>query len=166
MATVPATVNELRSNLQHSQADFLAILERADGRQLYQRPADEGWTLAEVLVHIAEARQFYAAETQKGLDKLNIPIGRHTDHPQRLQNITDHSRDEPAVIRQRLVESHQRILAVLDRMTETDLKEQVENVRLGPQTLAEFVGRFLVSHDQTHVEQAQTILATVTATDE
>jgi hypothetical protein len=152
------TLAEMLDDLRLTQQGFLDILSRADEHLLYRHPADGGWTLAETLAHIAEARQFFSQETRRVLATPGIPMGRTVEHPGRLQNIQDHGHDAPDALRSRLIVSHDDMLKTLSGMANADLQLTGEHVRYGPQTLAVFIQRFMVEHDQAHVQQAQTLL--------
>ena len=149
---------EMLDDLRLTQRAFLDILSRADEHILYRRPADGGWTLAESLAHIAEARKFFSEETRRVLATPGASMGRTVEHPGRLQNIQDHGHDAPDALRSRLTASHDDMVKTLSGMTDDDLQITGEHVRYGPQTLAEFIRRFMVEHDQAHVQQAQALL--------
>ena len=153
------TMAHLLDELRQTQEAFLDILNQANDEVLYHRPAPDSWTLAEALVHIAEARGFFAGETQKILTAPGAVFGRTTEDPHRLQNIEDHGRDTLADIRQAMIASHEAVMQALADVRDDDLQLKAEHVRLGPQTLAEVIQRFLVGHDRTHVEQARALLA-------
>ena len=149
---------EMLNDLRLTQQDFLDILSRADEHILYRRPADGGWTLAETLAHITEARQFFSQETRRVRAAPGTKMGRTVEHPGRLQNIEDHGHDAPDALHRRLITSHEDMQTTLSEMTDVDLQITGEHVRYGPQTLAEFIQRFMVEHDQVHVQQAQALL--------
>jgi uncharacterized damage-inducible protein DinB len=154
------SVAHILDSLWQTQEAFLRILDRADPDTLYRRPAEGSWTLAEVLAHITEARQFYARETQKVLETPGVEMGRTIEHPGRLQGIVDHGNDPPEALRSRLITSYERLVEVLRRMRDDDLNITGEHVKYGPQSLGEFIQHFIVEHDQEHVEQAGALLAT------
>jgi uncharacterized damage-inducible protein DinB len=154
------SVADMLESLQQTQEALLRILDQASLDTLYRRPADDAWTLAQVLAHITEAREFYAGETQKVLETPGVKMGRTPDYPARLQAIADHGNDPPAALRERLIASYRRLVEVLQQMTDEDLSVTGEHVKYGPQSLGEFVQRFIVEHDRVHVEQAEALLTT------
>ena len=141
--------------LRQSQTAFLKTLDESNRPTLYQSPDADDWTLAEILVHITEVWHFYGAEMERALAGPGVKVGRTLDHEGRLQAIDEHGRDAPETIRQNFMASYEQLMAVLSRMTEADMAHPVENIRLGPQTLGEFIHRFLVQHSQAHVRQAE-----------
>ncbi|MBI5292917.1 MAG: DinB family protein [Chloroflexi bacterium] len=153
---------DMMNDLRQTQQAFLGMLSRADHSLLYQRPADGSWTLAQVLVHVTEARRFFAAGTREVLATPGIQMGRTVDHPGRLQNIIEHAGDPPDAIRSRLITSHQDLLDTLQGMTTDDLQVMGGHVKHGPQSLREFIEHFVVEHDQAHVQQASALLAGAT----
>src|SRR6266436_9131022 len=84
------TQPEMLADLHESQQALLTFLDQADDTSLYRRFIAEEWTLAENLVHVAEARQFFTGEVHKVLATPGASIGRGLDHPGRLQTIVEH----------------------------------------------------------------------------
>jgi uncharacterized damage-inducible protein DinB len=152
------TIAEILADLRQTQQTFLEILSRAAPDKLYRRAAAESWSLAEVLVHISEARRFFTAEVQKVIVKPGLKMGRTMDHPGRLQTVKDHGSDPPDSIRRQLLISHEGLVKTLEQMTQAELQIEGNHVKYGPQTLAEFIQHFVVEHDQAHVRQATELL--------
>ena len=153
------TLTKALAALRQTQQDFLEIVDQATEEVLYRRPTEDSWTLAEVLAHMAEARQFFAGEIRKVLTTSQTKVGRMLDNPQRLQNIDDHGQDSLETIRQRLIDSHQAMIETLNELAEADLEKTVEHIAYGPLTLEAFIQRFLIGHDRIHVEQSNDLLA-------
>ena len=152
-------LTEVFTALRQTQQSFLEVVDQANDQVLYRRPAKDSWTLAEVLVHMAEARQFFTGEIHKILTTSQTKIGRLLDNPQRLQTIEDHGQDSLETIRQQLIDSHEAMLDMLNGLAETDLEKPVEHIAYGQLTLEAFIQRFLIGHDQVHVEQSHDLLA-------
>jgi uncharacterized damage-inducible protein DinB len=155
-----ATIPEILAEVGQTQQDFLSILDQASEDVLYRRPADEeGWTLAEVLAHITEARQFWSNDIRRIQASPGLKVGRTADHPGRLQAVREHGQDSIAAFRNRFVTGYELVVETLKGVTEEDLQIKLEHISAGPQTLGEFIQRFIVGHDRVHVEQAQRLLA-------
>ena len=153
------TLSEILADLQRSQQALLDMSERIDDATLYQRSTEQEWTMAENLVHIAEARQFFASEVQKALLTSGARVGRTiTDHA-RVQNVLEHGYDSCDVITQKLVASYELVLQTLKPMHDDDLQKMVEHSKYGPQTLGAFIEHFIVEHDQAHVQQVRKLLS-------
>lgn len=148
------TLDQIKTDLQTTQAAFLDILNRVDDTTLYRRSGDE-WTLAEVLVHMAEARTFYAHAIGQLHANPGIMIGRDLSHAGRTQTIVKHGKDSSAEIQARLIESYNRVNATLDQMQDSALSTIIGNHETwGEHSLGEFIGRYFVGHDKVHVQQA------------
>lgn len=148
------TLAEMKVILRSTQPALLAALAAADSDTLYHQPTADAWTLAEVLVHLAEARGFFAAETEKVLAMPGVAMGRTMAHSGRLQNVAENSTNSADLIREKLSRSHARVMALLEGMTDAQLPITGEHVKFGTQTLGYFIGHFIVEHDQAHLQEA------------
>lgn len=151
------TALAMLADLRDSQQALLGILDTVDPTLLYTRPKPDGWILAEVLVHIAEARIFFAGETAKVLDTPGVAMGRTIADPGRLRNVEENGQNPRDLIRQKLLQSHQRVVELLETLSDAQLALTGEHVKYGTQTLGHFIQHFLVEHDQAHVRQARTL---------
>jgi uncharacterized damage-inducible protein DinB len=151
------SASAMLADLRESQQALLAVLDTADPSLLYAHPDPEGWTLAEVLVHIAEARTFFAAETAKVIETPGASMGRTIDHPDRLRNVAENGQNPPGLIRQKLIASDQRVADLLATLSDAQLQITGQHVKYGTQTLGHFIHHFLIEHDQAHVRQAQAL---------
>jgi uncharacterized damage-inducible protein DinB len=145
------------AEMRESQQAFLTVLDSAEPSLLYARPDPEGWTLAEVLVHIAEARTFFADETAKVIETPGAVMGRTIDHPGRLQNVAENGQNPPDLMRHKLIASHQRVAELVATLSDAQLQITGEHAKYGTQTLGHFIQHFLVENDQAHVRQAQAL---------
>jgi uncharacterized damage-inducible protein DinB len=153
------TLSQMQAALRQSQQELLAILHKVDDDTLYRHLIDNEWTLAENLVHVAEARAFFTNETRKALTSPDMTIGRTITDPHRIQNVRDHGHDARDVIFNKLVTSHAQLMQQLEQMSDADLQKPINHVKFGRQTLGEFMDHFIVEHDQAHVKQASALLA-------
>ena len=151
------TALAMLADLRDSQQALLGVLDTIDPALLYTRPEPEGWTLAEALVHIAEARMFFAGETAKVLETPGVAVGRTMADPGRLRNVEENGQNPAEIIRQKLLQSHQRVVELLVTLSDAQLALTGEHVKYGTQTLGHFIQHFLVDHDQAHVRQARTL---------
>ena len=149
-------LDELRQNLTESQAAFLALLAATDEADLYKSEGDE-WTVAETLVHMCEARTFYADAIGQLHKNPGMTIGRDLSHERRVGAIAEFGGADSAEIHNQLTTSHQAILTMLNAMTEADLNIKGHHPTMGERTVGEFIERFLVSHEKAHVQQASAI---------
>jgi uncharacterized damage-inducible protein DinB len=156
MAQFPP-LSSMLAAMRESQPVLLDLLNQVDDHVLYQRLQDNEWTMAETLVHVAEARDFFVAETREVLAKPDATIGRTISHPGRLQNILDHGQDARASIAQYLLTSYAGVMQLLQQLSDRDLQQTVTHVKFGPQPLGEFINHFIVEHDQAHIQQIQAL---------
>lgn len=156
LTTIPGMLAEV----SQTQQAFLSILDQASEDVLYHPSAEaDGWTLAEVLAHITEARQFWCNDIRRIQASPGLKVGRTADHPGRLQAVREHGHDSIAAFRDRFVSGYELVVETLKGVTEADLQIGLEHISAGPQTLGEFIQRFIVGHDKAHVEQARQLLA-------
>ncbi len=60
------TLSQMRATLRQSQQALLDILHKADDSTLYEHLGEHEWSIAENLVHIAEAREFLRRRGAQG----------------------------------------------------------------------------------------------------
>lgn len=152
------SVSEFAEQVQASQEGFIELLDQADRPALYQPPSDDGWTIAQILMHIAEARQFFVDETLNVIASPGARMGRTIDHPGRLKAVEENQMNTPGQMRLALIESYANLIELLSSLNDDDLLTSGEHVKYGTQSLGEFVQHFIVEHDQAHVEQARELL--------
>ncbi|GAC1398853.1 MAG: hypothetical protein NVSMB56_13830 [Pyrinomonadaceae bacterium] len=153
----PMNISQMRDELRQTQREYLEILEHASHNPeiLHQRSADGSWTLAEVLVHISNARGFFSGEALKVKQTPGVKMGRTKEDAGRLNYIAAHGNDALEDVHKQIIESHETMMHALSQLTDDDLKLTGDHVKFGEQTLQHFVGHFIVEHDQSHVKQAR-----------
>ena len=151
-------IDQILAEFEESQQAFLELLAQTDEASLYHKGDAADWSAAMVLVHIAEAREFFAGEIEKILAEPPETVGRTLDDPHRLQTIASYGQASVEEIRRRLVRSHQIMAGTVRKVTATHLKLQPVHVSYGPLTMTEFLQRFVVGHDRAHVQQVKTLL--------
>src|SRR5260221_12545269 len=112
---------EMLSDLHESQQTLLTFLDQADDTTLYQRPVAEEWTLAENLVHVAEARQFFTGEVHKVLATPGATIGRGLNHPVRIKTIMGHGHKAGKFIFHQLFSTYEQVVYLLGQISQDDL---------------------------------------------
>src|SRR6266446_6754521 len=81
------TQPEMLADLHESQQALLTFLDQVDDTTLYRRFIAEEWTLAENLVHVAEARQFFTGEVRKVLATPGAIIGHDQAHIKQVKTL-------------------------------------------------------------------------------
>jgi hypothetical protein len=74
------------------------------------------WTIAENLVHISEARQFFTAEVRQALSEPGSRVGRAFTDTGRVQNVLVHSQDSREMIAQKLAASYEQLILMLGQV--------------------------------------------------
>jgi uncharacterized damage-inducible protein DinB len=153
----PLNLDRARETLRQCQQEFLQILDHASQQTLYHKASDDTWSLAEVLAHIANARQFFGREAARAAASPGARVGRTLQDAGRLAAVRDQGRDSAAALRNSLMTTHTDLMAALGKLSENDLKTTVEHVspKFGRMTLGDFIQHFIVEHEQNHVGQAR-----------
>lgn len=157
----PLNLDRARETLRQCQQEFLEILDHANQQTLYHKPSVNVWCLAEVLAHIANARQFFGREAARGAASPEARVGRTIQDPGRLAAVRDHGHDSAAALRNSLIATHTDLMAALDKLSENNLEATVEHVspKFGRMALGDFIQHFIVEHEQNHVGQARRCVA-------
>ncbi len=145
---------KILEQIEQTQHAFLGIINQAYENNLYQAMDDDGWTLAEVLIHMVEARTFFAGEINRIVTEGARTVGRTLDNERRLQTIEDHGRDSQTQIQQNLIASYQTVQDAINLIPGEQWDIEVTHVASGAQSLEKFVRTYIVGHDRIHVEQA------------
>jgi uncharacterized damage-inducible protein DinB len=115
-------LTEARQQMRSAQGVFLDTLAQADERVLHHRAVEGAWSLAEVLAHVAEARQYFTSETDRLLASPGTRIGRTMQDAARLAAVQEHGKMSVADLRNALVQSQEKLMTMLDNLKETDLQ--------------------------------------------
>ena len=129
--------------------------------KLYQRPAENEWTIMESLAHIAEFMPYWADEIEKLVAEPGRNFGRTMQHAGRLQAISEHGSDNLEQIRAALPGSYTRLEQVLSHLKDSDLALTGHHPRFGDQTLEWYIEDFVTHHLTSHLEQMRSCLADV-----
>ncbi|MEM7335949.1 MAG: SRPBCC domain-containing protein [Chloroflexota bacterium] len=147
-----------KAQIERSQTAFLNFLNDTDQDILYQKKDAEGWTPATILAHISDGRTFYASEVARLANEQGGAFGRPlTDH-HRLETIEQGNNRAVAELESSIQSSYTQITSALGNVQPAHLAFECEHPAYGRYTLGQIIGRFLVGHDKTHVNQIQDIL--------
>ena len=158
--TTKMTLSEMKAAMRATQTDFLALLDDLSAGQLSRKLAPDGWSVGVVLLHLSEAREHFAADIENLVaSNFAAAAGRTLAHEGRLAAIALAEGETPnkSNIRTRLAESHQTIMAALNKLQEKDLNQTItnQNPKFGVQPLWDFLGHFVIEHDRLHLAQAR-----------
>jgi uncharacterized damage-inducible protein DinB len=158
-------VEAIRRSVQSSYNElhrFIAEeLVTLDPVKLYQRPAENEWTIMESLAHIVEFMPYWANEIEKLVAAPGQNFGRTMQHAGRLQAISEHGSDSLEQIRSSLPGSYIRLEQVLSTLNDSDLALTGHHARFGDQTLEWYIEDFVTHHLSSHLEQMKRCLADV-----
>ena len=112
----------------------------------------EAWDRVHVLGHVAEMLPFWTRQLRQAL--RGAPIGRDDDDRLKRQAAVDgsHGRKE-AALRKSIDVSCGRLVSLLERLRDDDLRRPLRRVQGGEITLADALEQFLVGHLEEHLEQ-------------
>ena len=85
-------------------------------------------------------------------------MGRTVEHEDRLQSIEEGEERTFDELHEGLMASHQHMVQTLNAMHDDDLQREGVHIVVGPQSLLDFIERFMVNHDYIHAEQAAGLL--------
>ncbi len=128
-------------------------------RQWQERPAENEWSLAEILCHLRDVdREVNIPRLKKLLQEENpfLP-GINTD-PWAEERDYLHQ-DGRAALRE-FIDGRATLIERLESLSETDWQRQVRHAIFGPTSLKELIG-FTVTHDRSHVQQGQAAVSSL-----
>lgn len=150
-------VEEIRRNVQSSYNELNRLiaerLATLDPAKLYQRPAENEWTIMESLAHIVEFMPYWADEIEKLVAAPRQNFGRTMEDVRRLRAISEHGSDDLERIRAALPGSYARLEQVLGELKDSDLELTGHHSRFGDQTLAWFIEDFVTHHLTSYLQQ-------------
>jgi len=152
------SVQSSYNELNHFIAEELVTL---DPVKLYQRPAENEWTIMESLAHIVEFMPYWADEIEKLVAAPGQNFGRTMQHAGRLQAISEHGSDNLEQIRAALPGNYTRLEQVLSTLKYDDLALTGHHSRFSDQTLEWYIEDFVTHHLSSHLEQMRSCLTAV-----
>jgi len=160
------SLDEMKQALVESQQAFLTLIAVIAPASLYVPVGDDGWAAGAIMLHISEAREYFAGDLNTLVDSNFVDeIGRGLTHAGRVAAIEAAQKGEvdAAGIRKQLEESYATLTAALDRLTQDNLEQTItnRNPKFGEQALWDFIGHFVVEHDANHVKQVQAAIGVV-----
>jgi uncharacterized damage-inducible protein DinB len=163
-------VAEILRSVQSSYDELIRLiadqLTTLDPAKLYQRSAEDEWSIMQNLAHIVEFMPYWANEIEKLVAAPGQNFGRTMQHAGRLQAISEHGSDSLEQIRAALPGSYGRLNAVLSSLQDSDLALTGHHPKFGDQTLEWFIEDFVTHHLVSHLEQMKSCLAVVSSNGE
>ncbi|MFL6139868.1 MAG: DinB family protein [Frankiaceae bacterium] len=128
---------------------------RFDGLTSADPQTGEQWDRGQVLSHVAEMLPYWVGQVMHVVSSGgdNVPFGRTKATPSRLQRIESGRHDEPTALLARIDAGVADAVALLDRLSDDELRMTGVHSTLGEMTVAELIDEFLVDHVEQHVAQ-------------
>ncbi|MEH7272983.1 DinB family protein [Neobacillus vireti] len=138
-------LNEKVEIFKKSIEDIVAVLNNMEEAALYVKPSESEWSAMQIVSHIIEAVEFWAADLEALLVVPGAKWGRNHEHVRRLAAVDEKvvsriNKEEAITELQNLVP---KVEAVLVKVTEEDL------IKTAPSYNPKFDGKplsFLVDH--------------------
>ncbi|WP_248930520.1 DinB family protein [Paenibacillus hamazuiensis] len=134
------------------------ILEAVKGLSedlLYWKPADDVWSIMEVLCHVEEAVPYWLNEIEKMVESPGIEWGRGLQDEARLAAVSGaHQRSLQAVL-EHIERSKKTAEDVLGKLTDAELaiESPSRNPRFGTKPVQFIIDHLLVEHLDKHLQQ-------------
>jgi hypothetical protein len=146
---------EIKARNRFYDEELLAEADLFDPDRLHEAPDGE-WSAAQVLAHLGEFPRFFAGELQRWRDDPTAVVGRTHEHPARLAAVespTDTLSELMAAMRSAFAE----LARALNTLSDDEVQAKTENVKYGPEPLAAFFDRYVISHKAGHLEQLRAL---------
>lgn len=144
-------------SIQQTIDQIITICEGLSEEALKWKPAEDQWSVLEVLCHLEEAIPYWLRELQAAIESPETPWGRGLQHEGRLAAVRcAHERQEVAVL-QGLAAAKEQVEEVLGSISEEMLQREAEsrNPRFGKKPLSFIVQHLLAEHLVTHLKQIE-----------
>jgi uncharacterized damage-inducible protein DinB len=148
-------VNKAILSIQQTTDQIIGICEGLSQNALQWKPAEDKWSVMEVLCHLEEVIPYWLGELQATVKAPQTPWGRGLQHEGRLAAVAvAHERNVSDVL-QNLSRSRQQVQDVLGSLSEEELKleAQSRNPRFGTKPMSFIVEHLLVEHVAKHLDQ-------------
>ena len=152
---------EVQSSVEELRGLIYGPFSQLPTEKLYQRPAENEWTLMENIAHIIEFMPYWGNEISKLVKNPDQPFGRTMEDPGRLRGISEHSHDTLPQTLANLNSSYAHLDSVLQSLHDSDLAITGLHKKFGQRTLAWFIEEFVTRHLRAHLEQIQQCLAAI-----
>lgn len=115
----------------------------------------ERWERGQVLSHVVELLPYWAEQVRRVVSAGGggVAFGRVKTTPSRIERIEAGRHDEPGSLLDRMEEEVERVVGVLEALTDGQLALVGHHQTLGDMTVAGIVDEFLVEHMEQHADQ-------------
>ncbi|RNB85376.1 DinB family protein [Brevibacillus nitrificans] len=121
------------------------------------KPADDKWSVMEVLCHVEEATPYWLDEIKRLVKAPGEEWGRGLQHEGRLAAVARAAEREKQEVLRYIIEGKKEVVEVLAGLTEDNLncKSRSRNPRFGVRPLSFIIEHLLVEHLETHIKQIE-----------
>ncbi len=150
-------MKETVESIQQTLDQILEVSKGVSEALLNWKPAEDKWSIKEVLCHVNEAIPYWLDEVTKLIDKPGVEWGRGLQDEQRLAALAKaNSRSFDEVVTA-IEASKKQVQLVLSPITETQLQQESpsRNPRFGTKPLSFVIDHLLVEHVIVHLKQIQ-----------
>jgi len=144
--------------IQGTQQSLSRIISSAQGLsidRLHWKPAEDKWSVMEVLVHVDEAIPYWLNEITRLLAAPGTAWGRGLQDEQRLAALAEAGSRSLAEVLDSIANAKERVAVVLGPITQDELQQQSpsRNPRFGTQPLSFVIQHLVVDHAAVHDKQ-------------
>ncbi len=160
------TLKDMQYIVERGQASMLNTLSNTPDSSLFTKPSEKEWSIGVVLLHMAEAREYFVKEVEKAIASPDDKVGRTMKSEVRLKAIAEAEKATAsrADIIKRLEESLATVTDCFMRLNDSDLERTIHHVhpKFGDMSMHDFVDHFIVEHNEIHDKQAQRVFKWLT----
>lgn len=149
------SIQEAIQSIQGTVDEIVRVSKGLTEEVIQWKPAEDQWSIIEVLCHVEEATPYWLNEIQALLKSPGIEWGRGLQHEGRLAAIARAGERSTGDVLQGIEKSKAQVQEILGAMNEDDLKVESpsRNPRFGVKPLQFIVDHLLVEHLTTHLNQ-------------
>ncbi len=155
------SLKDMEAILENGQQSMLATLFKTPDNEIFTKPSEHEWSVGVVLLHMAEAREFFSEEVAKAMANPDDQIGRTMKSEVRLKGIAEAEKAtaSKAEIEKRLMESLETVKACFSSLEDSDLNRTIHHMfpKFGDMSMHDFIDHFIVEHNEKHDGQAQRV---------
>jgi uncharacterized damage-inducible protein DinB len=143
------------ARLQAATSELLAEIDRLPADLITWQPADNVWSVMDILCHVQEFVPYWTAQTLRVIEHPGEFWGRdHTD-PDRLAAVANTAARRLADVKDDIRRGVRASAATLERLSDADLEIEAssKNPRFGTKPAQFIVDHLLVAHVEKHIGQ-------------
>ncbi|MBO8163495.1 MAG: DinB family protein [Brevibacillus sp.] len=148
-------VSEAIKSIQETIDQIVSVSKELSEELIRWKPAEDKWSIMEVLCHVEEATPYWLNEIQQVVKNPGIEWGRGLQHEGRLAAVAQADQRSVQDVLQGIEHSKAKVQETLGSIREDDL--QIEspsrNPRFGTKPMQFVVDHLLAEHLATHLNQ-------------